>query len=113
MTWRGNTGKDRPDGEWCTPDGRLPNADMGTKPGTIAHIRDIFYRMGMNDQVYPKTDIYICIYICIYMYIYIYTTGNPSPNPQTPNPKPWTLNSSLQRRARASHPAPLHCGCMT
>ena len=24
---------------------------MGTKPGTIAHIRDIFYRMGMNDQV--------------------------------------------------------------
>ena len=31
--------------------GRLPDADKGTKPGTIAHIRDIFYRMGMNDQV--------------------------------------------------------------
>jgi cytochrome c peroxidase len=41
---------DRPSGEWCTPDGRLPDADKGTKPGTIAHIRDIFYRMGMNDQ---------------------------------------------------------------
>ncbi|KAJ1469661.1 heme peroxidase [Baffinella frigidus] len=41
---------DRPSGEWCTPDGRLPDADKGTKPGTIAHIRQIFYCMGMNDQ---------------------------------------------------------------
>jgi len=42
--------KDKPSGEWCTPDGRLPAADMGTKPGTIAHLRDIFYRQGFNDQ---------------------------------------------------------------
>jgi len=41
---------DAPSGEWCTPDGRLPGADMGTKPGTIAHIKEIFYRMGLSDQ---------------------------------------------------------------
>ena len=29
----------------CTPDGRLPDASKGTK-----HLRDIFYRMGFNDQ---------------------------------------------------------------
>ncbi|KAK8138701.1 ascorbate peroxidase [Apiospora sp. TS-2023a] len=29
----------------CTPDGRLPDAAQGTK-----HLRDIFYRMGFNDQ---------------------------------------------------------------
>jgi cytochrome c peroxidase len=29
----------------CTPDGRLPDAAQGQK-----HIRDIFYRMGFNDQ---------------------------------------------------------------
>ncbi|KAJ3275836.1 hypothetical protein HDV01_006702 [Terramyces sp. JEL0728] len=28
-----------------TPDGRLPNADLGA-----AHLRSIFYRMGLNDQ---------------------------------------------------------------
>eukprot|EP00802_Teleaulax_amphioxeia_P017321 Tamp_17473.p2 GENE.Tamp_17473~~Tamp_17473.p2 ORF type:complete len:340 (+),score=89.22 Tamp_17473:73-1020(+) len=41
---------DKPSGEWCPPDGRLPDADKGTKPSTIAHIRDIFYRQGFNDQ---------------------------------------------------------------
>jgi cytochrome c peroxidase len=29
----------------CTPDGRLPDAAQGNK-----HLRDIFYRMGFNDQ---------------------------------------------------------------
>ncbi|KAI6711048.1 hypothetical protein JHW43_006398 [Diplocarpon mali] len=29
----------------CTPDGRLPDATQGNK-----HLRDIFYRMGFNDQ---------------------------------------------------------------
>jgi cytochrome c peroxidase len=29
----------------CTPDGRLPDAAQGSK-----HLRDIFYRMGFNDQ---------------------------------------------------------------
>lgn len=29
----------------CTPDGRLPDADKG-----MPHLRDIFYRMGMNDK---------------------------------------------------------------
>lgn len=29
----------------CTPDGRLPDASQGNK-----HLRDIFYRMGFNDQ---------------------------------------------------------------
>ena len=29
----------------CTPDGRLPDGSKGAK-----HVRDIFYRMGFNDQ---------------------------------------------------------------
>ncbi|CAK7265554.1 heme peroxidase [Sporothrix epigloea] len=29
----------------CTPDGRLPDASQGPR-----HVRDIFYRMGFNDQ---------------------------------------------------------------
>ena len=29
----------------CTPDGRLPDGSKGAR-----HIRDIFYRMGFNDQ---------------------------------------------------------------
>ncbi|KAI2492072.1 peroxidase [Fragilaria crotonensis] len=35
-----------------TPDGRLPNADVGPKgadPSDAQHLRDIFYRMGFND----------------------------------------------------------------
>lgn len=34
----------------CPEEGRLPDADKGSKPATIQHIRDIFYRMGFNDQ---------------------------------------------------------------
>lgn len=36
-----------------TPDGRLPNADSGepgADPADSQHLRDIFYRMGFNDQ---------------------------------------------------------------
>jgi cytochrome c peroxidase len=36
-----------------TPDGRLPNADVGPKgadKSDAAHLRDVFYRMGFNDQ---------------------------------------------------------------
>eukprot|EP00462_Mataza_sp_D1_P001392 CAMPEP_0175093906 /NCGR_PEP_ID=MMETSP0086_2-20121207/3281_1 /TAXON_ID=136419 /ORGANISM="Unknown Unknown, Strain D1" /LENGTH=293 /DNA_ID=CAMNT_0016366937 /DNA_START=174 /DNA_END=1055 /DNA_ORIENTATION=+ len=36
---------DKPDGSHCTPDGRLPDAAQGAQ-----HLRDIFYRMGFNDQ---------------------------------------------------------------
>lgn len=36
---------DKPDGSHCTPDGRLPDALQGA-----AHLRDIFYRMGFDDQ---------------------------------------------------------------
>eukprot|EP01108_Squamamoeba_japonica_P002039 TRINITY_DN193_c0_g1_i4.p2 TRINITY_DN193_c0_g1~~TRINITY_DN193_c0_g1_i4.p2 ORF type:complete len:350 (-),score=203.64 TRINITY_DN193_c0_g1_i4:60-1109(-) len=36
---------DKPDGSHCTPDGRLPDAAQGA-----SHMRDIFYRMGFNDQ---------------------------------------------------------------
>lgn len=38
----GRTDKDE---TGCTPDGRLPDATQGNK-----HLRDIFYRMGFNDQ---------------------------------------------------------------
>merc|ERR1712146_514820 len=33
-----------------SPDGRLPDADKGDLIATAAHLRDIFYRMGFNDQ---------------------------------------------------------------
>ena len=33
------------DGKNCPPDGRLPDAAQGAQ-----HIRNIFYRMGFNDQ---------------------------------------------------------------
>lgn len=36
---------DAADASACTPDGRLPDAAQGA-----SHLRDIFYRMGMNDQ---------------------------------------------------------------
>jgi len=41
---------DRDNGSYCTPDGRLPDADKGNPEATAKHIRDIFYRMGFNDQ---------------------------------------------------------------
>ena len=44
VPWRpGRT--DKPSGEACPPNGRLPNASLGAP-----HIRDIFSRMGFNDQ---------------------------------------------------------------
>ena len=36
---------DHPNGSYCTPDGRLPDAAQGAQ-----HLRDIFYRQGFNDQ---------------------------------------------------------------
>lgn len=36
---------DAADGQSCAPDGRLPDASKGAP-----HLRDIFYRMGFNDQ---------------------------------------------------------------
>jgi cytochrome c peroxidase len=41
---------DMTDGTTSPPDGRLPNADMGSEPATAQHLRDIFYRMGFNDR---------------------------------------------------------------
>ncbi|TMW56556.1 hypothetical protein Poli38472_006566 [Pythium oligandrum] len=43
----------RPDatsGKECTPDDRLPNADMGAKDKNSNHMRDVFHRMGFNDR---------------------------------------------------------------
>lgn len=38
-------------GEELVPaEGNLPDADKGTKPKTIQHVRDVFYRMGFNDR---------------------------------------------------------------
>lgn len=46
--WKaGRTDMDGPDG---VPDGRLPDADKGQAGKTVAHIRDIFGRMGFNDR---------------------------------------------------------------
>jgi hypothetical protein len=36
---------DAPDGSYCPPNGRLPDASQGAQ-----HLRDVFYRMGFNDQ---------------------------------------------------------------
>eukprot|EP01125_Pyxidicula_operculata_P021945 TRINITY_DN8780_c0_g1_i1.p1 TRINITY_DN8780_c0_g1~~TRINITY_DN8780_c0_g1_i1.p1 ORF type:complete len:292 (-),score=54.47 TRINITY_DN8780_c0_g1_i1:39-860(-) len=36
---------DAPNGSYCPPNGRLPDASQGAK-----HVRDVFYRMGFNDQ---------------------------------------------------------------
>jgi cytochrome c peroxidase len=44
VPWRPGR-SDRPDGSYCPPDGRLPDATKGPD-----HIRAIFYRMGFNDQ---------------------------------------------------------------
>ncbi|KNC74358.1 hypothetical protein, variant, partial [Sphaeroforma arctica JP610] len=41
---------DKEDGSSCPPDGTLPDADKGSEPATIQHVRDIFYRMGFNDR---------------------------------------------------------------
>jgi cytochrome c peroxidase len=43
VPWR--PGRADRDLSFCTPDGRLPDAAQGQK-----HVRDIFYRMGFNDQ---------------------------------------------------------------
>jgi len=37
--------QDGPNGSYCPPNGRLPDAAQGA-----AHIREVFYRMGFNDQ---------------------------------------------------------------
>ncbi|GKY90772.1 hypothetical protein MPSEU_000050000 [Mayamaea pseudoterrestris] len=37
-------------GETSPPDGRLPDADKGSMVKTVQHVRDVFYRMGFNDQ---------------------------------------------------------------
>nr|QKY15243.1 cytochrome C peroxidase (CCPR1) [Polytomella parva] len=44
IPWRSGR-KDAPDGTYCTPDGRLPDASLGA-----AHIQDVFGRMGFNDR---------------------------------------------------------------
>jgi cytochrome c peroxidase len=42
--------KDAADGASSPPDGRLPGADCGCQQATIAHIREIFGRMGFSDK---------------------------------------------------------------
>lgn len=41
---------DENSGDKSPPDGRLPDADKGGCKKTIAHIRDVFYRLGFDDQ---------------------------------------------------------------
>jgi catalase (peroxidase I) len=36
---------DHPDGKYCPPNGRLPDATKGAE-----HLREVFGRMGFNDQ---------------------------------------------------------------
>jgi hypothetical protein len=36
---------DHPDGGYCPPNGRLPDANQGAQ-----HLRDVFYRMGFDDR---------------------------------------------------------------
>jgi len=43
IPWR--PGRSDKDVSACTPDGRLPDGAKGAR-----HVRDIFYRMGFNDQ---------------------------------------------------------------
>jgi len=40
---------DMESGETSPPDGRLPDADKGSRVATVQHLRDIFYRMGFTD----------------------------------------------------------------
>merc|ERR1712137_287474 len=42
--------KDFDSGETSPPDGRLPDADKGSSPKTVAHIKEIFHRMGFSNQ---------------------------------------------------------------
>jgi len=44
IPWRAGR-SDKPDKSHCTPDGRLPDATKGAD-----HLREIFYRMGFDDQ---------------------------------------------------------------
>jgi cytochrome c peroxidase len=41
---------DDADGSKSDPNDRLPGADKGSMNGTVAHVREIFGRMGLNDQ---------------------------------------------------------------
>lgn len=41
---------DADDGSTSPPDGRLPDADKGSRSSTMQHVRDVFYRMGFNDR---------------------------------------------------------------
>lgn len=44
VAWRAGR-KDKANGEECVADGRLPDAGLGPQ-----HLRDVFHRMGLNDQ---------------------------------------------------------------
>jgi len=48
IPWR--AGRSDSDKGTVVPDGRLPGANAGCPAATNSHIRDIFYRMGFNDQ---------------------------------------------------------------
>jgi cytochrome c peroxidase len=48
VPWRkGRTDSEKPT---TVPDGRLPNADNGSRKADVQHIRDILGRMGFNDR---------------------------------------------------------------
>merc|ERR1711970_1690474 len=50
VTWGSSGRVDEPVSS-VAPDGRLPNADMGSPAKTADHLRDgVFYRMGFDDR---------------------------------------------------------------
>ena len=42
--------EDAVDGTTSPSDGRLPDADKGGRDKTVAHVREVFYRMGFDDR---------------------------------------------------------------
>ena len=65
---------DLDDGSTSPPDGRLPDADKGSRVNTIAHLRDIFYRMGFTDQEIVALagtfcTVLLCVCVCVWIFV--------------------------------------------
>jgi cytochrome c peroxidase len=76
--------EDETDGSTSPPDGRLPDADKGSRTKTLAHVREIFHRMGLTDQDIVAllgahamgrchTDRSGYWYVCLYIYTCMHT----------------------------------------
>lgn len=76
---------DADSGATSPPDGRLPDADKGSRVNTVQHLRDIFYRMGFTDAEIvalsgahamgrchtDRSGTWFCQTLYIYIYIYL------------------------------------------